>query len=102
MKDAIRQADKENQERLAAIRAARKERQERYERYQAMRATRRDDYSRDRKPQVEEQVAEAPAASEKVEVEARLKTAPVKKTTKKAALSSRRYSKRRRNNGLKN
>jgi len=86
MKDAIRQADKENQERLAAIRAARKERQERYERYQAMRATRRDDYSRDRKPQVEEQVAEAPATSEKVEVEAKVEEpAPVKKTTQKAA-----------------
>jgi hypothetical protein len=51
-----------------------------------MRATRRDDYSRDRKPQVEEQVTEAPAASEKVEVEAKVEEpAPVKKTTQKAA-----------------
>lgn len=37
MKDAIRQADKENQERLAAIRKARQERQERYEKMQAQR-----------------------------------------------------------------
>ena len=37
MKDAIRQADKENAERLAAIRKARQERQERYEKLQAQR-----------------------------------------------------------------
>lgn len=42
MKDAIRQADKENAERLAAIRKARQERQERFERLQAQReATRK-------------------------------------------------------------
>ena len=35
MKDAIRQADKENAERLAAIRKARQERQERFEKIQA-------------------------------------------------------------------
>lgn len=37
MKDAIRQADKENSERLAAIRKARQEKQERYEKLQAQR-----------------------------------------------------------------
>ncbi len=37
MKDAIRQADKENAERLAAIRKARLEKQERYEKLQAQR-----------------------------------------------------------------
>lgn len=37
MKDAIRQADKENAERLAAIRKARQEKQERYEKFQAQR-----------------------------------------------------------------
>ena len=36
MKDAIRQADKENAERLAAIRKARQERQERFEKMQAL------------------------------------------------------------------
>ena len=38
MKDAIRQADKENAEKLARIRAERKARQERYEKEQAERA----------------------------------------------------------------
>ena len=89
MKDAIRQADKENQERLAAIRAARKERQERYERYQAMRAAKREDFNRDnrdRKPEVEEEAAEAPAAEEKAEAEVKVEEPkPVKKVTKKAA-----------------
>ncbi len=86
MKDAIRQADKENQERLAAIRAARKERQERYERYQAMRAAKREDYNRDRKPEVEEEAAEAPAAEVKAEAEVKVEEPkPVKKVTKKAA-----------------
>ena len=37
MKDAVRQADKENRERQEAIRKARQERQERYERLQAQR-----------------------------------------------------------------
>jgi hypothetical protein len=37
MKDVIRQADKENAERLAAIRKARQEKQERYEKMQAQR-----------------------------------------------------------------
>ena len=89
MKDAIRQADKENQERLAAIRAARKERQERYERYQAMRAAKREDFNRDnrdRKPEVEEEAAEAPAAEVKAEAEVKVEEPkPVKKVTKKAA-----------------
>ena len=38
MKDAIKQADKENQEKLARIRAERKARQERFEKEQAERA----------------------------------------------------------------
>ena len=41
MKDVIKQADKENQERLAAIRQARKEKQEKYDRIQAQKAARR-------------------------------------------------------------
>ena len=92
MKDAIRQADKENQERLAAIRAARKERQERYERYQSMRSTKREDYSRDRRPEVKEvkevkeEAEKAPVAEQKVEPEVKAEEPkPVKKATKKAA-----------------
>ena len=42
MKDAIREADKENAEKLAAIRAARKEKQERWEKIQAARAAKRE------------------------------------------------------------
>ncbi|MFA6781328.1 MAG: 30S ribosomal protein S2 [Bacilli bacterium] len=92
MKDAIRQADKANQERLAAIRAARKERQERYERYQSMRSTKREDYSRDRRPEVKEvkevkeEAEKAPVAEQKVEPEVKAEEPkPVKKATKKAA-----------------
>jgi len=80
MKDAIRQADKENAEKMAAIRAARKERQERYERYQSMRAVKRDDYNSPRErtdiaPQTEVKVgsqaaALAPEIIKSVEVEA--------------------------------
>ena len=44
MKDAIRQADKENAERLAAIRAARKERLERYEHIQTKRPAKHEEY----------------------------------------------------------
>jgi len=92
MKDAIRQADKENAERLAAIRAARKERQDRYDRYQAMRATKREDYSAAPKatapveaaPKVEEvapvEEEVAPAVEEVAE-----KPKEVKKATKKAS-----------------
>lgn len=87
MKDAIRQADKENAERLAAIRAARKERQERYERYQAMRATKREDYNSQREKPAAEEVAEEVEAAEPVKVVAEVveEVKPVKKTVKKAA-----------------
>lgn len=70
MKDAIRQADKENAEKMAAIRAARKERQERYERYQNMRSTRRDDYGSQReRPAAPEVVAPKVEAAPEVKVE---------------------------------
>ncbi len=84
MKDAIRQADKENAERMAAIRAARKERQERYERYQAMRATRRDDYSSHRdRPSAPEVKAEEPKVEVAPEVKAEEVKVPVEKPAKK-------------------
>ncbi len=78
MKDAIRQADKENAERLAAIRKARQERQERFEKLQAQREAAR-------KAREEGKVApkeEAPKAEEKVEAEEKkpaAKKAPAKK-----------------------
>ena len=80
MKDAIRQADKENAERLAAIRKARQERQERYEKLQAQREA-------FRKAREEGKVAPK-ADSEKVEdkvatTEDTAKKAPAKKVEKK-------------------
>jgi small subunit ribosomal protein S2 len=83
MKDAIRQADKENAERLAAIRAARKERQERYERYQAMRAAKREDYQ----SQKEKPAPEAEPSKEEVveEVEVKEEVKPAKTTVKKTS-----------------
>ncbi len=80
MKDAIRQADKENAERLAAIRKARQERQERYEKLQAQREAFR---------KAREEGKAAPKAdTEKVEakdapVEDAAKKAPAKKVEKK-------------------
>lgn len=66
MKDAIRQADRENAERLAAIRKARAERQERYEKMQAQKASYR-------KAREEERKAK-PASEAKVEETAEKET----------------------------
>ncbi len=85
MKDVIKQADKENQERLAAIRQARKEKQERMEKYQAQKAAQRKADGEEEhyqvKPQPEAKV------EEKAEVKAEEKPAKkpaAKKATKKA------------------
>ena len=60
MKDAVRQADKENRERQEAIRKARQERQERYERLQAQReAFRKSREEKKAAAKVEEKPAEA-------------------------------------------
>lgn len=75
MKDAIRQADKENADRLAAIRKARQEKQERYEKLQAQREA----FRKAR----EEGKAAAPKAEAKAEEKAEAK--PAKKPAKKAA-----------------
>ena len=87
MKDVIRQADKENAERLAAIRKARQEKQERYEKMQAQREAARkareeakakgEEKPAEEKP-VEEKKEEAPVEEK---VEAPKKT---RKSTKKA------------------
>lgn len=58
MKDAIRQADKENAEKLARIRAERKARQERYEKEQAERAKARAAREAERVAKEEAEVAE--------------------------------------------
>ncbi len=60
MKDAVRQADKENRERQEAIRKARQERQERYEKLQAQReAFRKSREEKKAAAKVEEKPAEA-------------------------------------------
>jgi small subunit ribosomal protein S2 len=82
MKDAIRQADKENAERLAAIRAARKERQERYERYQAMRAAKREEYQ-NQKEKPTPVVESSKEVVDKTEVKEDVK--PAKTAVKKAS-----------------
>ncbi len=77
MKDAIRQADKENAERLAAIRKARQEKQERYEKLQAQREAFR---------KAREEGKAAPKAEGKPEEKAAkpAKKAPAKKAAPKA------------------
>ncbi len=74
MKDAIRQADKENAEKQAAIRQARKERQERLEKMQAQREAMR-------LQKVRENAKEASTSEVKNE---EVTTAPKAKKTKKA------------------
>ena len=66
MKDAVRQADKENRERQEAIRKARQERQERYERLQAQREAFRK--SREEKKSAAK-VEEKPAEEKEVKTE---------------------------------
>ena len=80
MKDAIRQADKENAERLAAIRKARQERQERYEKLQAQReAFRKAREEGKAAPKAEGEKPEEKAS----ESETPVKKAPAKKTATK-------------------
>lgn len=87
MTDAIKQADKENSERLAAIRKARQERQERFERLQAQReATRKareegKAATKESAPKAEKKAAEKPA-EKAVEKPAETKKAPAKKEEK--------------------
>ena len=87
MKDAIRQADKENAERLAAIRKARQEKQERYEKMQAQReAYRKAREEGKAAPKAEEKPAEEKKeeAAEKP-VEEKKAKAPAKKAKKAEA-----------------
>ena len=82
MKDAIRQADKENAERLAAIRKARQERQERYEKLQAQREAFRKAKAEGKatpKAKEETETVDAPEVKE----EAPVMKAPVKKAAAK-------------------
>ena len=81
MKDVIKQADKENQERLAAIRQARKEKQERYEKLQAQRAAQRKADGEEEHYQVKGQEEEEKPAEEEVKKPAAKKT--TRKSTKK-------------------
>ncbi len=78
MKDAVRQADKENAERIAAIRKARQEKQERMEKYQAMKKAQREEAAKAAAPEAK---AEAKPAEEK---KAPAKKAPAKKAAPKA------------------
>lgn len=80
MKDAIRQADKENAERLAAIRKARQEKQERYEKFQAMKKAREEARAKGEDKPAEEKVEEKPAEEKKPAA----KKAPAKKVEKPA------------------
>ena len=83
MKDAIRQADKENAERLAAIRKARQEKQERYEKMQAFRKQK--EAAKDGKEVKEEKPAEAEVKAEEVKEETKAEEKPVKKAPAKKA-----------------
>ena len=74
MKDAVKLADKENAERIAAIKKARAEKQERFEKMQALR--------KQREEKKAEPKAEAPAAAEEPKAEA---PAPAKKPAAKKA-----------------
>ena len=83
MKDAVRLADKENAERLAAIRKARAEKQERFEKMQALRKQREE--SR-KAPKGEEKPAEEATekAQEKPAEEVKAEEKPAEKPAKKA------------------
>ena len=79
MKDAVRLADKENAERIAAIRKARAEKQERFEKMQALRKQREEAHKAgeakpEAKPVEEEKAEEKPAEEAKP-----AKKAPAKK-----------------------
>ena len=91
MKDAVRLADKENAERIAAIRKARAEKQERFEKLQALRKQREEARKNPEAKAEEEAPVEAAPAEEKPaeekpveEKKPAAKKAPAKKTTAKA------------------
>ena len=85
MKDAIRQADKENAERLAAIRKARQEKQERYEKYQAMKKAREEARAKgEEKPAEAKEEKPAEAEAPKAEEKPAKKPAAKKPAAKKA------------------
>lgn len=79
MKDAVRQADKENAERIAAIRKARQEKQERFEKIQAMRKAQREAAAN----KAEAKPAEAKSAQEKPAEAPAKEEAPAKKPAAK-------------------
>ena len=88
MKDAVRLADKENAERIAAIRKARAEKQERFEKMQALRKQREESRKSEKaeaKPAEEAPKGEeAPKAEEEVKAEEKpAKKAPAKKAPAK-------------------
>ena len=90
MKDAVRLADKENAERIAAIRKARAEKQERFEKMQALRKERiekakaAEEKAPEEAPAVEEAKEEAPVAEEKPAAKKpAAKKAPAKKAEEK-------------------
>ncbi len=89
MKDAVRLADKENAERIAAIRKARQEKQERFEKMQALRKERVEKAKAAEEKAPEEAPAaeakeEAPAAEEKPAAKKpAAKKAPAKKAEEK-------------------
>ena len=93
MKDAVRLADKENAERLAAIRKARAEKQERFEKMQALRKQREESRKSEKaeakpeaKPEEAPAAEEAPKAEEVKPEEAKpAKKAPTKKAPAKKA-----------------
>ncbi len=79
MKDVIRQADKENAERIAAIRKARQEKQERLEKLQAQREAQRKAREEGKNAPKAEEAKEEKPTEEKSE-----EAAPAKKPAKKA------------------
>ena len=86
MKDAVRLADKENAERLAAIRKARQEKQERFEKMQALRKQREESKKSEKAPKAEEtKPEETPKAEEAPKAEeVKAEEKPAEKAEKKA------------------
>jgi len=86
MKDAVRLADKENAERIAAIRKARAEKQERFEKMQALRKQREESRKAgEAKPAPEAKAEEAAPAEEAKPVEEAPKAEEKKEPAKKPA-----------------
>lgn len=86
MKDAVRLADKENAERIAAIRKARAEKQERFEKMQALRKQReaeRHAVKVEEKPAEEKKVEPVKEETPAVEEKPTTKKAPAKKAEEK-------------------